>query len=140
MGYYCHTSKGRLVFDPGRDTKHYSSWWAILETDPGILDFYCWLSLKWGVLITRNNLWGPHISVIKGEEPPNKGLWGHDFGLVDFSYTNTIRYDNGCHAWLDVHSSELNDIRAEFGLSRKINFGDHPRHFHMTLGRWLSNG
>ena len=134
--YYCHRSTGTLMYEPGKGTKHYVPWWAIVRTDPGIIDLYCWLSRRYGKPITQNKLWGPHISGIKGEEPKNMDAWGKDFGEIEFWYSNVIRYDNGMHAWLDIWSPMLHDIREQLGLPAKIGFGGHPRHFHMTLGRW----
>ena len=135
--YYIHKGIGRLQFDPQQGTKNYDPWWCLLMVDQQIVDYYCWHSLKWGKPISKNMLWGAHVSVIKGEES-NSSLWGCDFGEIEFYYTNVIRYDNGCHAWLDVWCDRLHEIRAELGLSPKIGFGGHPRHFHLTLGRWTT--
>jgi hypothetical protein len=133
--YYCRHSVGLLEYDPGHGTKHFVEWWALLKTDPGIVDFHCWLSKRNGVPLQSNKLWGSHVSAVKGEEPKD-GTWGKDFGEIEFWYSNVIRYDNGAHAWLDVWCPKLHDIRDEFGLSRKVDFGGHPRHFHLTLGRY----
>ncbi len=135
--YYTQKSTGTLIFDPGHGTKHYQEWWAIVQVDDDTRDYYCWLSKRHGTKINPNKLWGAHISCIKNELPlKNKDLWGKDFGSIEFYYSNIIRYDNGCHAWLDIWSPQLNEIREFFGLNAKINFGGHPRHYHMTLGRW----
>lgn len=134
--YCCHKSTGYLQFDPQEGTKYFEPNWALLMVDQDIVEYYCWHSKKWGKPINPNRLWGAHVSAVKGEEPVNRELWGYDFGEITFYYTNIIRYDNGCHAWLDVWCDRLHEIRYELGLPPKIDFGGHPRHFHLTLGRW----
>lgn len=126
--YYCHESEGVPVFDPQRGTKHHAPWWLILQCDSGIIDFYRWLMLKHGVPTLPNALWGAHVSVVKGEEPTNKSAWGGLSNKVRFRYSNDIRYTNDCHAWVNVWSPDLNEIRLALGLKPK-------EWFHMTLGR-----
>lgn len=76
-----------------------------------------------------NKLWGPHISVVKGDEPNNKILWNELEGMeVGFYYSNIIRMDNDKHAWLDVFSPELGQLRCQLGLSDRKNY-------HITIGR-----
>lgn len=126
---YCnHADSGSLIFDPGKGTKHYDPWWMLVSCDRGVIDLYCWFLKKYGKTITPNRLWGPHISVIKHEEPPAKHLWGNWTEPVNFRYSNHVRWDNGCHAWLDVYSPDLSLIRQEMGLRAK-------EWFHLTLGR-----
>jgi len=137
--YFCHTSSGRIKYDPMTDrTKHYEPWWAILLCDQQIVEFYSWLCLRHGRPITQNKLWGAHISFVKGEEPLNKALWKFDFSEIEFRYTNQIRFDNRCHAWLDVECERLHEIRAELGLPPYPH--DHKERrlsLHLTLGRWV---
>lgn len=98
--------------------------------DQGIIDYYRWHLLKWGIQVSKGSLWGPHISIVKGdrEEPPKKEAWGKKYPKVQFFYSNIIRWDNNRHAWLDVYSDGINALRNELGLPSK------PR-FHVTLGR-----
>ena len=133
-GYYCHFSTGKLLYDPGKGTKKFDPWWVILECDKGIVDFYIWLAARNGVVISKNLLWGSHISVVKGEEPPKKENWGKDFGEVRLWHTNIIRTDNGMHAWVDAWSEDLAKIRQELGLT------DVKMSYHITLGRVVIDG
>ena len=72
---------------------------------------------------------GPHISVIRGEKPKHLNNWAKCHkSTVKFNYTNQIRWDNRQHAWLDVYSKDLAELRASLGLSYKEKF-------HLTLGR-----
>lgn len=132
--YFCHKSSGIVHYDPGKGQRHFKPWWAILRCDSGIVDFYSWLLLKYGIPIHKGSWSGPHISFIKGVEPEYQHLWGkHEGRRVEFRYTNNIRWDNGRHAWLDVWCDELHDVRMESGLpSSKKNT------FHFTLGRLVT--
>jgi hypothetical protein len=127
-GYFIHRSEGQLVFDPKRGTKYFEPWWALLACDQDIARFYAWLLKKHGLPTQKNGLWGAHVSVIKGDEPPEKNLWGKPHKLIEFWYTNQIRWDNGVHAWLDVCCPQMSAIRQSMGLPPK-DF------YHMTLGR-----
>lgn len=126
--YYPHQSSGLLVFDPLLGKPRYKPWWAVLKVDKGAIDFYAWLLKKQGVLVEKGAPSGSHISFIKGWEPPIKEPWGLDFGEITFWYSNIIRTDNGKHAWLDVWSDQMSEIRMLFGWDAKP-------YYHMTLGR-----
>ena len=126
--YFCHKSTAKLHFDPRKNTQHFEPWWLLAMCDDGIVDFYRWLLKKYGIQSYTNNLWGTHISVIRGEKPKNLKNWGQCNRVVNFNYTNQIRWDNHQHAWLDVHSKDLAELRASLGLSYK-------ERFHLTLGR-----
>lgn len=126
---YCpHLDTGKLIFDPKEGTKHFKPWWMLVSCDQGIVDLYRWFLKKYGLPTMPNKLWGPHISVIKHEEPPSKHLWQKLDDEVEFRYSTNIRWDNDCHAWLDVYSPDLSLIRQEMGLRAK-------EWFHLTLGR-----
>lgn len=124
-----HRATGRLHFDPLVNTKHFDPWWALLICDEGIVSFYAWLLKRYGVPTEQNKLWGPHISVIKSQEPQDKTNWGKGEGSdVEFWYTTKIRWDNEKHAWLDVFSPQMSRIREELGLAPKC-------YYHLTIGR-----
>lgn len=123
-----HESSGETWFDPGKGSKHFDPWWMVIKIDSGIIDYYSWLLSTHGIKVTKNKLWGPHISAIKGTEPTHKELWGIN-RTVKFRYCNNIRYDNAMHAWIDVESQDLSDLRVELGIQPKLRY-------HLTLGRW----
>lgn len=128
--YFVHESTGVLQFDPGKGTRHFEPWWALLICDPGIVDYYSWLLQRRGVALHKGSTWGPHVTVVRGNEPPDRSAWGVDPGPVHFRYTNVVRWDNGRHAWLDVYSPDLAAVRARLGFDtpQKVSF-------HLTLGR-----
>lgn len=127
---YPHESTGIVQFDPGKGTRHFEPWWAFLICDGGIIDYYSWLLLRYGIALHKGSNWGPHICFVRGQEPPDKTAWGVDPGPVRFRYSPVIRWDNGRHAWLNVWSPELAAIRASLGFHtpEKVTF-------HFTLGR-----
>lgn len=130
--YYVHRSEGVLIWDYGIGQKWHEPWWCLLKCDQGIVDFYSWLCKKAGLPVMKNTLHGAHVSVVKGEEPLVKEAWGVNFGPVEFYYASIIRYDNDRHAWLDVNSQCLHELRSNLGLPPKINMS-----YHMTLGRLI---
>jgi hypothetical protein len=129
--YFPYYSYGRIVYDPRKnDPKLYEPWWSLVICEAhGIIDFYSWLCHKWGKPIDKGNAWGPHISWVKGEEPENKNLWGFKHDRIKFYYSNIVRTDNNCHAWLDVWCPQLHVFRDALGLPHK------KFNFHLTLGR-----
>ena len=124
-----YKSKGKLVFDYLKHTKHFEPWWAMVLCDREIQRYYAWHLLKWGVKVNIASPWGAHISVIKGEAPPDKKKWKLYHGTVlEFEYDPDIKWDNGEHAWANVYCQQLVDLRVELGLIYR------PR-FHLTIGR-----
>lgn len=72
---------------------------------------------------------GTHVSLLKGDSPPNPEYWGKYEGFeVEFHFNHLIRYDNGKHAWTDVYSEDLSAIREELGFPPKF-------WYHLTVGR-----
>lgn len=126
--WFRHKSTGNLQFDPGKGHKLYDPWWCFILCDQNITNLYDWFLKKRGISTYGfNRLWGAHISVVKGEKPLFEENWGNDFGLVEFWYTNQIRLGKN-HAWIDVFSPQMSDIREKLGLPPKI-------FFHLTIGR-----
>lgn len=126
--YYCFRGTGKLRIDLKPGSKHFEPWWALVLCDEEICNYYAWHLKKWGREIEYGRLWGAHISAIKGEEPRDKSKWRKINQTIEFWYTNQICYDNGKHAWLNVYSPQLSEIRVSLGLSVK------PR-YHLTIGR-----
>lgn len=125
------TSSGILQYDPRSGTKHDEAWWALLICDNELSRYYARLLKSHGVEVYPNDksLWGTHISVLKGAEPPNPVAWGkYDGYEVEFHYNHLVRYDNGKHAWVDIYSDDLSYIRQELGFDAKP-------WYHLTIGR-----
>jgi hypothetical protein len=133
-----HLSSGTLHFDPLKGTKHWEPYWGLLQCDPEIAKYYAWHLKKYGVECETFNLWGIHVSVLKGQEKDqgiDQDKWDEQSKLlegveVDFYYNQVIRFDNGKHAWVDVYSEELAAVRERFGLPFKP-------WYHLTIGRLI---
>jgi len=131
-------SEGTLIYDPhGRAAKSRQKvsepWWLLLMCDNGIVDYYNYWLKKRGIYTFKYSLYGSHVSIIKGEEPPNKNVWKkYHRKKITFRYNNFI-LDNGIHWWIWARSKVFREIRGELGLSRKPNFK-----FHLTIGRKIS--
>ncbi len=122
-------STGNIQYDPLKGTKHFDPWWVLLRCDDDIAYYYAWLLKRHGIEVEPFNLWGVHVSAVKGEKPADLNLWGKLEGAeLRLNYENWIRFDNGEHAWLDVYSQDLCDFRRSLGLSEKNKY-------HLTVGR-----
>lgn len=79
----------------------------------------------------------PHITVVRGEVPPLKDLWGRYQGRqVCFDYSPEIRNDE-TYWWLNCYAQVLTDIRLELGLPASYHLTRPPSGeecFHTTIG------
>lgn len=124
------SAKGTLVYDP-ESRIVFEPWWLLLKTDKSILDYYQhWIKSIYDVDFIRQTVWGPHVSVNRGDIPPDIMKWRkYDGEVVDYKYSNRI-YRKHWFFCVEVYSTRLEDIREEMGLSRLP-----PKGFHMTIGR-----
>ncbi len=144
-----HKSIGYLEYDPVSPTTRFDPWWLIIRCDDQLAALYQsfvykdarklitsqdaygignWLFYIKNIKLTKS-VWGSHISVIRGEEPPNKQFWKKYQGKeIEFSYI-PMTQTNGCHYWLPVSSSNIDDIRLELGLPAQP-----LAPFHLTIG------
>jgi hypothetical protein len=129
-GYYCHASTGTVLYDPGKGTRHFEPWFALLECDDGIVAYLSWHLLRWGIDLDRGSRWGAHVTFVRGEQPANEAVWGLAAGEeVTFHYSNVIHWTNGRHAWVDVWCPRLTELRAALGLVAKAS-----AKYHLALG------
>lgn len=124
-------TKGKIIYDPVAGNAN-NPWWVIVECPKDIIDYYHhWILKELGLKINKP-LFGAHISVIRGEEPPSElqSLWRkHHEQEVEFTYTHDV-HSEGTYYWLDVECAELSELRNELGLDPHVQFG-----FHLTIGR-----
>lgn len=106
-------------------------WWLIVDCDPE-LGRYLRHQYLLGHRRTRGlqaPLWGPHISVIRGETPPRPAAWKRlDGATVGFDYDPQVHEAQG-YVWCPVRCPALLDLREELGLPRE----PQPA-LHLTIG------
>jgi len=158
MSRFSASAAGWLSFDPEAKSIVKKPWWVILQCDRDWFYLYKdylekhgptrWanvvdLDRRTGHIIDRTPrlgvltdfkvpAWGPHISVIRGEQPPeeHQARWGEGGGRkVDFLYDPDLQFAHDYY-WLDVQCPELLDLRESFGLPR-----DPLVKLHLTVGR-----
>jgi hypothetical protein len=111
-----------------------TEWWLIIECDPelGRLLRHLYAVGVHRVRKPQPPLWGTHVSVIRGEEPPDKTHWKkHDGQTVGFLYEPVIR-ETDDYLWVPVWCDAMLAHREELGLSREP---DPP--LHLTIGNLL---
>jgi len=122
---------GKIVYDPTAG-KAKNPWWIIVECPKDILDYYhYWISRKSKLPINKP-LFGAHVSVVRGEEPPleHQNLWRkYHEKEVTFHYSHQVD-QNDEYWWVNVECPFLNELREELGLNPHVEFG-----FHLTIGR-----
>jgi hypothetical protein len=111
----------------------FDEWWLILECCPGLLQYYRHLIHQGTGIKLLKPSWGPHISVIRGEEIKEefRHLWGKWNGRkVSFTYSPEDLFDEYRYWWINIQSPELAEIRQELGLPPKPKYS-----FHFTVGK-----
>jgi hypothetical protein len=128
----CFESEGTLFTDPPSDTwngNDSSRWWAIIECDPGIGDYYRWLLRRKNWIKLMRPAWGTHISVVRGECPKNQEGWSSARGTkFSFKYQGII-LSNESHFWIQVTSPQCLEFRRSIGLPEEPELP-----LHITLG------
>ena len=122
-------SSGSLIYDPqSLSVPTPGLWWLILECSPDLGRYYRQMVFKYTGQKLQKPAWDTHISVVRGEEPLKKELWGRK-EIVEFSYDPKL-LTNDEYYWLEVKCDRLLDIREELGLPRIPKIG-----LHLTIGR-----
>lgn len=146
-------SYGYLQYDPRHPKTEFESWWALLRCDHGLVEYYkYWIersavysisSKRWfqendisflsedqwkiqqvGFKLNKS-AWGPHISVVRGEQPKYPELWNkYKNKKILFEYNPEYINTNGKHWWIRIYSEELEQIRTELGLTSQYMFTD----------------
>jgi hypothetical protein len=132
-------STGKLLYDPHARIKQ-APFWCILKTDEGIVDYYKhWIKKELALDLDgkrhpikfETTVWGSHVSVNRGVQPPNIKLWKkHQGENIKFTYSNRVYHINNWFFCVDAYSERLEEIRTELGLSKTPPYG-----FHVTIGR-----
>lgn len=132
---------GTIRYDPYRgEMKNKTQWWAVLELDDGISDYYrSQICTQYGIKLHQPS-WGAHVSIIRGEKPRDDlmHLWKkYDGKQVTIKYrpyarfngdTRETQHKTGNFWFLDVYCEELSNIRKELELP-------YDWMLHLTVGR-----
>lgn len=111
-----------------------TEWWVILDSDPelGRLLRHLYQQARFRTVTPQPPLWGTHVSVIRGEEPPDKTLWKRRDGeRVEMQYEFEVQETRG-YLWVPVWCLPANELRLELGLS-----ADPTPSMHLTFGNLL---
>jgi hypothetical protein len=106
-------------------------WWLIVDCDPELGRYlrHLYTIAKRRTRTLQAPLWGPHISVIRGEEPHDVRAWGeHDGAAIEFDYDPNARETDG-YVWYPVECAAMLDLRERLGLAREPS----PA-LHLTIG------
>lgn len=130
-------AKGILEFNPVDYTKKHksqSTWkcTAMIKTDCDLSDYYAWFLKTRFNLKLNPTLRGTHITFINDRMDKdlfNEGSKIFNGREITFEYDPINMRSNAKHWWMNVKSTEAEDIREALGLDRKPYFG-----LHMTLG------
>jgi len=121
-------AKGRL--------KYCDNHKLIVEIDNDFASYYRSLIPKW-VAKPNKQRYDTHITVIRNEIPTNLECWLKYNGKeIIFTYSPDIQTD-GVYFWLNVYSTELEEIREELGLEKSSEWSrppDNTECFHITIG------
>jgi len=133
------TTTGTLRYSPKRDESS-QHWWLILDCDPEIGRYYRSMYQRQHNFCRKlqRPFWGPHITVVRNEEPDDKHkhLWDlHAGEKIVFQYAGGVNnnYSDDRYRsfyWLEVTCPRMLEIRKELGLSAPTCG------FHLTIGSW----
>ncbi|HJU39211.1 MAG TPA: hypothetical protein VJ724_06520 [Tahibacter sp.] len=119
---------------PGSTTRRdggSTRWWLIVDADPELGRYlrHLYTISEHRIRVLQAPLWGPHVSVIRGEEPAASDAWGAlDGATVEFRYDPLARETDG-YVWCPVDCDAVLDLREQLGLTREPN----PS-LHLTIG------
>ena len=108
-----------------------TEWWLILDGDPelGRLVRHLYALAIHRTRVVRPPMWGPHVSVVRGEVPPQAAAWHRLAGQAfEFEYDDYVRETDG-YLWFPVRCPATVELREELGLPPEP---DPPLHF--TIG------
>jgi len=127
MRIYDHSSTGKIHFHPDD--------WVLVMCDKEIVDYYHWLSKRYGKCFHKGSRFGAHITIAKGRfKIPEKIKNLYQDHIVNFDYTHKIYYNQN-HLWLNVQSDELTEIHKRIMETDVKKLDKTHYSFHMTLGR-----
>lgn len=127
--------EGVIRYDPPRHgMKKNTNYWCILELPEDLIKYYQYFVKTDLHIPIADPSWGAHVSIVRGETPPNHGVWKkYDGKKVKIKYYPYIHVKKdpkkeGLYCFIDFEVPFFHKIRRELGLECKYTF-------HFTIGR-----
>lgn len=136
-----HQSRGVVVYDPPRPgMKRNTKWWCVINVDREITRYYrWWIVRQYHVKGLNPPSWNAHISVVRGEEPPNdlKQLWKKYHGEeVTFLYKHDPYRGNAVGRKSKEGAFWQVEVECELGMEIRKEFGFRTHWpLHLSVGR-----
>jgi len=128
---YNHKGFGFVHYNPERPgMKRNTDWWCILKINKDITRYYrYWIYNRYGIKLYPP-AWDAHISIVRGQEPPNNGYWEkYNNTRLEFYYSDWVRGSVDLKFWnIMVSCTKGQLLRNELGIHNE------PK-FHITIGR-----
>jgi hypothetical protein len=108
-----------------------SRWWLIVEADEELGRYlrHLFLLAHWRTRRLQGPLWGTHVSVIRGDVPPQLQHWGDGDGdAIEFDLDLRAQETQG-FVWCPVQCEAVLALRERLGLARE----PQPP-LHLTVG------
>jgi hypothetical protein len=103
-------------------------WWAIMDCCPELGRYYLEMVKREmrARCVVMKPAWGYHISLVRGEEPPDGKVAWDALQPLDFEFSYESRIEtNGQYFWLPVFCDSALDMREAMGLPRDPVFPLH---------------
>lgn len=123
---------------PGSHTRRdggSSYWWLIIDCDAELGRYlrHLYEQAYWRTRPLTSPLWGPHISVIRGEQPADVSDWGrHNGATVEFEFS-PLAEESHSYVWHPARCHAALALREHYGLAR-----EPTPPLHLSIGNGLS--
>ncbi len=122
------------MFKSSGQIRIHREWWLVTHCCEDLAHYYVSVfnhANRFAGVKIGSTHWGPHISIVRNEEPFDKALWSlyHEQD-IEFEYEPIYR-TNGKHLWFDVKCDDMFRIRRRLGLDILPYYN-----LHLTLGTY----
>lgn len=128
--------EGTLVYDPDRGTmKKKKDFWLVLQLPLQLARYYQYFIRTNLHIDVKDPPWGTHVSIVRGEVPPNPEYWKkYDGKKIKIRFNPDIvqvkdKKNPGSFFIIEFDDEFIGNIRKELGLHSKY------LRYHITVGR-----
>lgn len=128
--------EGTLVYDPDRGAmKKKKDFWLVLQLPMQLVKYYQYFIRTDLHIDIKDPQWGAHVSIVRGEDPPNKQYWKkYDGQKVRIKFNPDVmevkdKKQSGSFFIIEFDDDFIAHIREELGLQSKYF------RYHITVGR-----